>query len=147
MKTPLIFLLCLGMMPLTGFHHESTGNLTVSISNIRKSGKLHIGLYRKGEKFPDDKTRIMGKISECTDHCTVSFESVPSGEYAIAIFQDINNNDKLDTGIFGIPSEPFAFSNNFRPKFGGPKFDECRFVLTGDSQEIKIELINSLFGD
>lgn len=147
MKTPLIILFCMCIMPLAAFHTENTGSLTVSITNIRKSGRLHIGLYRKGEKFPDDSGRVMAKFSECSGDCAVRFESVPYGEYAIAIFQDVNENNELDRGLFGIPSEPFAFSNNFRPKFGGPNFDDCRFTLTAASQEIKIEMINSLFGD
>ncbi|MBS1978812.1 MAG: DUF2141 domain-containing protein [Bacteroidetes bacterium] len=147
MKANIIILFCLGLLILSGFSHEDRGSLTVTISNIKKTGKMHIGLYSKGDKFPDKKYQVKGLISECSGaQCTVTFDAVPYGEYAIAIFQDVNDNNELDTGFFGIPSEPVAFSNNFRPKFGGPKFDECRFRMENPSQVEKIELINSLFG-
>jgi len=143
MKPIIFFLLCL---LLISFSSENNGAVIVSISNIKESGSLHIGLYRKGDDFPEDGSRMKSALLQCTGNCLVTFENVPYGEYAIAIFQDVNNNDKLDTGLFGIPSEPFAFSNNFRPKFSGPSFEKCKFALSADQMEVKITLINSLFG-
>lgn len=36
---------------------------------------------------------------------------IPAGEYAIQVYQDINNNGQLDFGLFGIPREPVGISN------------------------------------
>lgn len=129
------------------FRSETTGSLVVSLSNITKSGKINVAIYRAGEEFPSDKYLVKGQTGECkTGICTFEFKEIPFGEYAVAIFQDVNGNGKLDTGNFGIPSEPFAFSNNFRPKWGGPSFDKCKFQLTADKQVLEIAMINSLFG-
>ena len=57
-----------------------------------------------------------------------SFE-LPEGNYAIAIYQDINDNKKLDKGLFGIPTEPYGLSNNFRPKFSAPSFNDCKLKI------------------
>jgi len=51
------------------------------------------------------------------------------GNYAIAIYQDVNDNKKLDKGWFGIPTEPYGLSNNFRPKFSAPSFNDCKFKI------------------
>jgi uncharacterized protein (DUF2141 family) len=58
-----------------------------------------------------------------------TFEALPSGTYAIKLFHDINDNQKLDSNWLGIPREPFGFSNNPRVRFGPPDFDATRFDL------------------
>ena len=43
---------------------------------------------------------------------TVSVDlDLASGEYLFSIFQDNNDNGKLDTNLLGIPKELFGFSN------------------------------------
>jgi uncharacterized protein (DUF2141 family) len=34
------------------------------------------------------------------------------GEYAISLYHDVNGNNKLDTGLYGIPVEGYGFSNH-----------------------------------
>ncbi|MBI3482269.1 MAG: DUF2141 domain-containing protein [Bacteroidetes bacterium] len=147
MKTIATLVVGLSLMISSGFHSEEKGSLKVSLSNIKKEGKIKIAVYRKGEDFPDDKLIVKSLEGEGTNgKCEFQFESIPFGSYAVAIYQDVNGNGKLDKGMFGIPSEPFAFSNNFRPKFGGPSFDKCKFDFAKDSLALNIEMINSLFG-
>jgi uncharacterized protein (DUF2141 family) len=65
---------------------------------------------------------------------------LPAGNYAVSAYQDLNGNGKLDKNLVGIPSEPYGFSNNARPKFRAPNWDETRFELRADTQiEIKLE--------
>lgn len=131
----------------TGFIAETKGVLKITLSNITNSGKINVAIYKESENFPDDKAIVAGQTGECkTGICTFQFQDLTYGEYAIAIYQDVNANGKLDTGTFGIPTEPFAFSNNFKPKWGGPTFDKCKFEFDKDKQNIEITLINSLFG-
>ncbi|MBS1489022.1 MAG: DUF2141 domain-containing protein [Bacteroidetes bacterium] len=143
MKYTLIFITAL---LLSSFRYEDNGTLIVTLSNIKKNGKIYVGLYKKGEDFPNDQYRVKNLVKDCPDSCSIQFDSIPYGEYAVAIYQDVNNNHKLDTGMFGIPSEPFAFSNNFRPKFGGPTFAKCEFNFSKNKQTIQIRMINSVFG-
>lgn len=62
------------------------------------------------------------------------------GEWAVAITQDLNNNDKLDKNFIGIPTEPYAFSNNVRPTIAAPDFNECKFMVDGPGQVVSIVL-------
>lgn len=146
MKTN-ITLLLLVLVLSTGFRTETKGVLNVSLTNIKNTGKINIALYKEGKDFPNDKYLVMGQTGECsTSTCSFQFKDLPYGNYAIAIYQDVNANGKLDTGTFGIPSEPFAFSNNFRPKWGGPSYEKCKFEFAKDKQVVEIAIINSLFG-
>ena len=65
---------------------------------------------------------------------------LPQGEWAVAITQDLNNNDKIDKNFLGIPTEPYAFSNNVRPTVAAPNFDECKFMVDGPGKVISIVL-------
>jgi len=132
----------------SGLYAQEKGLLQISLSNIKKDGKINIAIYKEGEDFPNDKFVVKSLKGECkTGVCTFQFQNLAYGEYASAIYQDVNANGDLDTGTFGIPSEPFAFSNNFRPKFGVPSFEKCKFKFAKDKQTIEIAMINSLFGD
>ena len=65
--------------------------------------------------------------------------SVPAGTYAIRIFLDLNNNQKLDTNFFGKPAEPFGFSNNPMIRFKMPTLDKISFSVK-DHQEVVITM-------
>jgi uncharacterized protein (DUF2141 family) len=132
----------------SGFRATTFGSLVVSLSNISKKGKINLAIYKEGEDLPNDKFLVKSLTGECTTGvCTFKFDNLPYGEYAIALYQDENANKKLDTGNFGIPSEPFAFSNNFKPRWGGPSFEKCKFEFSKDEQVVEIALINKLFGN
>ncbi|SES80658.1 DUF2141 domain-containing protein [Hymenobacter actinosclerus] len=66
---------------------------------------------------------------------------LPPGEWAVAITQDLNNNDKVDKNMLGIPTEPFAFSNNVRPRLAPPAFDDCKFLVREAGQVVSIQLL------
>ena len=65
---------------------------------------------------------------------------LPKGEWAVAITQDLNNNDKVDKNFLGIPTEPYAFSNNIRPTVAAPDFNECKFMVDGPGRVVSIVL-------
>lgn len=65
---------------------------------------------------------------------------LPQGEWAVAITQDLNNNEKIDKNFIGIPTEPYAFSNNIRPTVAAPGFDECKFLVSGPGKVVSIVL-------
>ena len=66
----------------------------------------------------------------------VKINDVPAGTYAIAVFHDENGNNELDTNMFGVPKEPVAFSKAKMKLFGPPKFDECQFQVSSDTELI-----------
>lgn len=146
MKARMVIFAMILVLIAAAFRVEEKGALKVSLSNIKKTGKIHVAVYRDGDDFPSEKTMVKKMLGEAVEgKCELQFEGVPFGSYAIAIYQDVNGNGKLDKGMFGIPDEPFAFSNNFRPKFGGPSFEKCKFDFNKDNQTMQIEMINSLF--
>ncbi|GEM_PF-536122 len=62
------------------------------------------------------------------------------GEYTLSLYQDKNENLKLDKNFLGIPKERFGMSNN--PHFGmkKPKYEEAKFTVTGPRTYFLIKL-------
>lgn len=65
---------------------------------------------------------------------------VPSGTYAISVFQDLDNNGKLKQGIFNIPKEPIGLGNNFKPKMSSPTFKDCAVTISATNNNFTILL-------
>lgn len=120
-------------------------SLTVEVSGINNSeGIVHIGLYDKTAGFPDEHQTTQGRTVSATDSvdgkATVKFESLLPGEYAVAGYHDINNNDELDTNLVGIPQEPYGASLGARNMLSPPDYDDAKFEINAESKRIKLDL-------
>jgi uncharacterized protein (DUF2141 family) len=115
---------------------QAQNRLTVVIDGIEEvKGHLMIGVYDK------EGASINGKMEKVEgETVTVVFDVMAPGEYAVAVYQDENDNRKLDTGAFGIPKEKYGFSNNAKAKMGPPPFKERLFKIEEDT-EITITLL------
>jgi uncharacterized protein (DUF2141 family) len=118
--------------------------LTIEVTNIKQAkGTLNVAIYDEKSSFPDEKSPTFFRIIPIQNTENLKFTiEVPKGQYAVAIFQDLNNNKKLDKNIVGFPKEPYGFSNNFRPKFAAPKFEDCAFDVGGSTQTVSIKIGN-----
>ncbi len=67
-------------------------------------------------------------------------EDLAPGSYAVVAYHDRNDNRELDRKPFGIPSEPYGFSNDARGSFGPPSFEAARFEVTDGPTSITIRL-------
>ncbi|MGA0557226.1 DUF2141 domain-containing protein [Larkinella sp. VNQ87] len=116
--------------------------LTVEIQNIKQpTGQLRIGLYTPCNDFPTGCQPASSQIVNVKANTVrVTFQVNP-GDYAVALFHDVNGNGELDKKLFGIPKEPYGFSNNFRPKVSGPSFNDCRVSVQAAGKTISIKLI------
>jgi uncharacterized protein (DUF2141 family) len=94
------------------------------------AGKAYIGLYRKGDKFPEMNAQFIGKIVEINNGVAeFSFAHLPKNDYALAVYHDKNKNGKLDKNLVGMPTEKYGFSNNARETFSAPSFEQASIRL------------------
>lgn len=108
-----------------------TGRVTVNITDIvaEWGGTVRIGLFKE-KGFPKAGKAIASIDVPVRDiKTTASFENILLGQYAIAVYQDVNLDGKLNRTIYGEPTEPYAFSNNVFGRFGPPKFEKVTFKL------------------
>jgi uncharacterized protein (DUF2141 family) len=83
----------------------------------------------EGFKIPVSKT---GEIN-------YTIKNVKPGTYTIAAFHDKNKDDKLNTNMFGLPTELYGFSNNARGTFGPPSLKDQAFEVK-ENTTLKITL-------
>lgn len=111
---------------------QKTYRVTVIVQEIDNNhGQMFIGLYNTKEGFLNKMFK--GATSKITDNtCTVTFDTIPEGVYAVSIFHDENDNGKMDTNFMGIPKEDYGCSNNASGFMGPPKWDDAKFELKND---------------
>ena len=115
-------------------------NLTVEVHNVRVfTGAVYVAIFKPGKDFPEGKPIEGKKVDASHERVQIAF-SVEPGEYAIAVYHDENSNGKMDKRIFGIPKEPFGFSNDFRPKLSAPKFSDCEVKVGDSGKTVRIKL-------
>jgi len=119
------------------FSGIKTHTLSIHISGISKiKGSLFIAVFRATDDFPVFGKQFKGIVKEVEGKSqNYTFDNLPEGEYALAIYQDENRNKILDKNLLGIPTEIYGFSNNARRNFSAPSFQEAKFKLNKDLQQ------------
>lgn len=123
---------------------KSSGNLTINVSNVKhREGNLKAVLQNRSNFLtPQFVACIEVKVS--SDNTQMVFKNLPIGDYAVAIYHDLNTNDNFDRNWIGYPSEPFAVSNNLHPwKLLLPSFDAAKIVLSNQGVTVNITLLNN----
>jgi len=117
--------------------------LTVTVSNIKTmEGTLEIGIFDSGHRFLEEGQALRSISIDVNNHTeTFVVKNLPKGNYAVTLYHDENGNKECDRNFMGIPKEPYAFSNNYRPRFSAPTFEDCAFELSAD-KSVQLELNN-----
>ena len=107
------------------------GELKLVINSTGLGGKsLFIAVHSIAADFPtkDDKA-IKSAVIATGDKTDLSLPNIAPGEYAVAVFADVNGNGKLDSNFIGIPKEPIGVSRDVKGRFGPPKFVDAAFKV------------------
>jgi uncharacterized protein (DUF2141 family) len=128
---------CLAIIPCVAY----ADTLLVTVNGVKAGeGNLRIAVFDEAhrDEFPDGEY-LLGVAVPATDKkMTVDISNVESGDYAIAIIQDLNENEKLDKNFLGIPKEPYGFSGKW--KSGGSSYEKALFNTDGVEFAITIAL-------
>ena len=117
----------------------SAGVLIVTLSGMKSDdGSLTYAMWSGPEGWLETNTVREGSAPIVDGASELRFDGLPYGEYAISVYHDKNDNGKLDTGLFGIPKEPFGFSNEPKLGFGPPKYEDSAFMLEAPELTIQI---------
>jgi len=124
--------------PATSTATNAGYSVTVVVSNVNtRSGKLYVGLANSKASFDGEAIQRKAIDVPASGEITTVFEGVAPGRYAVRLFQDLNDNQKMDFSG-QMPTEPFGFSN-VSMLTGPPDFDQSSFELT-ENKQIKIRV-------
>jgi len=121
-------------------------SLTIHVTGARNAkGKIRAALFQDSKGFPNDPSRaVQTQAADIDPHilsAQVAFTDLHDGVYAVSVFHDENENQKLDKDFVGIPKEGYGASNNPKKKMGPPSFEEARFRLSTSQQSMEVKLI------
>ena len=123
----------------------ASGTLRVQLDGFRSdNGKPHCTLYNDAEAFPSHSEKALkeGEAPSIKNKSAeIDFNGIAPGQYAVVCFHDENSNGKFDENALGMPKEGYCFSNNVKPRFSAPGFDQCAFDYKGGDQAIPITML------
>ncbi|WP_291843549.1 DUF2141 domain-containing protein [Maricaulis sp.] len=124
MMTALILAASLGTAP------AEAASLIVHVEGLPEArGAVMMAVFASSESWDDGDPVAGSRVAVRSDAVTVSFDALPAGAYAIRMYHDVDGDGELDVNLMGIPSEPFAFSNNARGRFGPASWADAVFQL------------------
>lgn len=117
-------------------------SLTVTFEQIELAeGQILLSLYDNeaahdagGKPVRAAMAKVEGKT------VSVRFEGLAPGRYAIKAFHDVDGDGKMKTNPFGMPLEPFAFSNNAKPVGGPARWEAANFAVATGANETRIAI-------
>jgi len=115
-------------------------SIIIEITNVViDGGTVYLAIFSNPKSFKNENPEIL--IGLKADNTVLSKElSLPNGEYVISAYQDANDNQKLDYGLFGIPKEMIAISNYFGKGYPSRKFEKQKISLNDLNGKITIGL-------
>jgi uncharacterized protein (DUF2141 family) len=122
---------------------QARGNLSVTVQGVVPGGMIRLGLYDRAGYAKDDNPVAFADVSAKTGETVVQLGSVPPGDYGIMVYQDVNNNGRVDNNFIGIPREPYGFSRNAKPFLSKPGFDDVKFTVTAGENSQTLRLQNT----
>jgi uncharacterized protein (DUF2141 family) len=73
-------------------------------------GTIYGAIYSNNSSYKNNQPEYTFMGNPINDTINISLQ-IPEGEYVIQVYQDTNNNNQLDFGLFGIPKEPVGITN------------------------------------
>ena len=140
MLRTIVFAIALLGAAQTARAQDGAGSLSIELSGLAPQGAVMVQLfnteagYGAGEAVAGEIVEISAATAE------IAFADLVPGQYAFRLFHDVNGDGEMNTTPFGMPTEPFAFSNNARGQFGPARWEQAVFTLNAGQNVQQISL-------
>lgn len=116
---------------------QETGSVAVTFTGIQTpSGAIMAGVYDSESAFAGGAPLKGVRIEVTGGEAVALVTGLAPGRYAIKAFHDVDGDGRMGTNPFGIPTEPYAASNNARGNMGPPAWSDAAFdVAAGETAQ------------
>ena len=111
------------------------GAVTLTFETGAPTGAVMVSLYDSEAGYAGDRPVGARRLDVAAGEVTVVFEALPAGDYAAKAFHDVNGDGEMNVNPFGLPVEPFAFSNNAVGNMGPASWERARFTVSGPTAQ------------
>lgn len=110
---------------------NAASSLTVNFTGIEEKEGALMGELVDSEAAYNGKSPPVRAVMVTVDNAEVAtmIEGLAPGTYAIKLFHDVDGDGKMSTNPYGMPTEPFAFSNNAQGNMGPAKWADAKFEV------------------
>lgn len=131
------------LVPATGMARPDTppaATLTITFKGVEiPTGSVMIALY-DAAGWTGGKPIRVAMADAAAPAPSVSIANLPLGRYGIKAFHDVDGDGKMGTNPFGIPTEPFAFSNDAKGNRGPATWEAASFEIVAPSSSQSITI-------
>ncbi|WP_338846158.1 DUF2141 domain-containing protein [Massilia sp. W12] len=119
--------------------NAQAADVQIEVSGVQNAqGKLMVALYNSADSYLKKPAYVLQQPAQ-TGLTQMTISGVAEGEYAMAIFHDANDNQRMDRNPSGMPLEDFAFSNNAQGDMGPPTFASASFKVPAGGVSLKLK--------
>lgn len=119
--------------PATGGLVANTTTLEINFAQIANpTGQIMLALFDSKEAYDRGAAPVRAIAIPVTgETATATIPNVLHGRYGFKIVHDVNGDGAMNTNPFGMPIEPFAFSNNAVGNMGPATWEAAAFDIAG----------------
>lgn len=120
----------------------ATSMLEVKFQEIEApTGQIMLSLFDNQIAHDQNGAPVRGATVRVSGSAaTARFEGLAPGTYAVKAFHDVDGDGKMATNPFGLPIEPFAFSNDAVAEGGPAKWAKTQFTVAPGANTITITI-------
>jgi uncharacterized protein (DUF2141 family) len=114
----------------------NTTTLEITFTNIAsETGQIMLALFDSEEAYNNGKPVRAIAVDVTGTTASATIENVLHGRYGFKIVHDVNGDGAMNTNPFGMPIEPFAFSNNAVGNMGPATWEAAAFDIAGPTAQ------------
>lgn len=107
-------------------------DLTVAFPSAAPQGQIMVAVFNSEANYGGEgQPAQVAMLDVAAGQTSITFDGLPDGDYAVRAFHDLNGDGKMNTNPFGMPVEPFAFSNNAVGNMGPASWERAKFAAAG----------------
>jgi uncharacterized protein (DUF2141 family) len=133
--TRFVHIAAAALMISTAAHAEpdvTQTSLTLTFNVGADTGRIMVALFDSAEAYAGRGAPVaQSMVDVAAGQRGAAFSDLKPGTYAAKIFHDVDGDGQMDTNPFGMPTEPYAFTNNARGNMGPAGWDRANVTVTG----------------
>ena len=115
---------------------SADNSVVLTFETGARTGAVMVALFDSAAAFDSNDGRPVAAVTVAASGPVVAtFGDLPAGDYAVKAFHDVDGDGEMDTNPFGMPTEPYAFSNNAVGNMGPARWDRARFAVSGETTQ------------
>ena len=140
--TTIIAAIALNLPAITAVYAAAAPvKLEVAFTGIEvQKGAIMFGVYDSEDAYNKGTSINGARVVVDKSDVAATIDALPAGRYAIKAFHDIDGDGKMSSNPFGMPTEPFAFSNNAKGAMGPATWADAAFDVAADVTKISITI-------